>query len=81
MTDLMDDLAWNIHEYLIKESTVFNGRRLVLIPITAIVKKFERNHRTVARRLAALKDENLLIPVIKKDYTTLYWIREQDEES
>ena len=79
--DLMDDLAWQIHEYLLSESTVFNGGHLVLIPITAIVKKFERNHRTIARRLTVLKNEGLLQPIIKKDTTTLYWIKEQEEES
>lgn len=80
MTDLMDDLAWNIHEYLMNEATPFKGGHLVLIPITAIVKKFQRNHRTIARRLTALKDEGLLVPIIKKDYTTLYWIKEQEDD-
>ena len=78
--ELMDDLAWSIHEYLMKEATPFNGGHLVLIPITALVKKFEMNHRTIARRLAALKDEGMLIPLIKKDFVTLYWIKDQDED-
>lgn len=77
--DLMDDLAYQIHEFLLSESTEFNGGRLVLIPVTALVKKFERNHRTIARRLSALKSEGLLEPIIKKDYTTLYTIKEQEE--
>jgi predicted HTH transcriptional regulator len=50
-----------------------------LIPTTDIVKKFEKNHRTINRRLSALKDEGLLQPLIKKTYTTLYWVREQEE--
>lgn len=78
--DLMDDLAFQIHEYLLSEATVFNGGHLVLIPITAIVKKFERNHRTIARRLTVLKNEGLLQPIIKKDTTTLYWVKEQLED-
>ena len=80
MTNLLDDLAGSIHDYLLEEATVFNGGRLVLIPITAIVRKFDRNHRTIARRLHALKEEGLLVPIIKKDYTTLYWVKDQDED-
>lgn len=78
--ELLDDLAWSIHEYLMDESTLFEGNRLVLIPVTALVKKFQRNHRTIARRLAALKDEGVLIPLIKKDFVSLYHIKEQDED-
>ena len=80
MTDLMDDLAYQIHEYLLDESVPFKGGHLVLIPITEIVKKFQKNHRTINRRLLALKDEGLLEPLIKKTYGTLYWVKEQDEE-
>lgn len=80
MGDLIDDLAYQIHEYLLEESVPFKGGRLVLLPITAIVKKFERNHRTINRRLSALKGAGLLEPIIKKDYTTLYWVKEEEEE-
>lgn len=80
MTDLMDDLAFDIHDYLLEVSTVFNGQRFVLIPLTDIVKKFERNHRTVQRRITALKDAKLLIPVIKKNTITLYNVREQEDQ-
>jgi hypothetical protein len=79
MTDLMDVLAFQIHEYLLEISTPFKGGYLVLIPTTDIVKKFEKNHRTINRRLSALKDEGLLQPLIKKTYTTLYWVKEQEE--
>ena len=51
---LMDDLAWSIYEYLLEESTVFENTNIVLTPITVIAKKFDRNHRTVSRRLSAL---------------------------
>ena len=78
--DLLDDLAWEIHQYLLAESTAFRGGNLVLIPITAIVKKFERNHRTIARRLTVLKNAGLLLPIIKKDTTTLYCVIEQEED-
>jgi hypothetical protein len=61
----MDDLAMDIHAYLLEISTEFDGNRFVLIPITDVVKKFERNHRTIQRRLSALKDEGILVPVIK----------------
>ena len=76
---LMDDLAYQIHEFLLEEATEYKGDHLVLIPVTAIVKKFERNHRTIARRLSALKEHGLLLPIIKKDYTTLYYIKEEEE--
>ena len=63
MSTLMDDLAIDIHNYLLQESTEFQGKHLVLIPITEVVKKFGRNHRTIQRRIHALKDEGLLDPV------------------
>ena len=56
----MDDLAWSIHQYLLEESTVFQNKNLVLLPITVIAKKFKRNHRTISRRLTALKAEGLI---------------------
>ena len=37
--NLMDDLAWSIYEYLLEESTLFQDRNLVLLPITVIAKK------------------------------------------
>jgi len=80
MTDLMDDLAMDIHDYLLSISTEFQGSRFVLIPITEVVQKFERNHRTIQRRISALKDEGLLIPVIKKNTITLYNVREQEDQ-
>ena len=36
----MDDLAMDIHNYLLEKSTRFQGKNLVLIPITEVVKKF-----------------------------------------
>ena len=78
--DLMDDLAIEIHEYLLEISTEFQGNRFVLIPITEVVNKFERNHRTIQRRISALKDEGLLIPVIKKNTITLYHVRDQEDQ-
>ena len=39
MTNLMDDLAENIHRHLYEISTEFNGSHFVLIPITEVVKK------------------------------------------
>ena len=80
MTDLMDDLAMDIHDYLLSISTEFQGNRFVLIPITEVVQKFERNHRTIQRRISALKDEGLLVPVIKKNTITLYNVREQEDQ-
>ena len=80
MTDLMDDLAIDIHEYLLSISTEFQGNRFVLIPITEVVNKFERNHRTIQRRISALKDEGLLVPVIKKNTITLYNVKEQEDQ-
>ena len=40
MTNLMDDLAKDIHNYLLEISTEFEGKHLVLIPITEVVKKW-----------------------------------------
>ena len=74
MTNLMDDLAKDIHNYLLEFSTEFEGKHLVLIPITEVVKKFGRNHRTIQRRIHALKDEGLLDPVIKRNTIALYHI-------
>lgn len=76
----MDELAMEIHSYLLEISTEYDGNNFVLIPITEVVKKFERNHRTIQRRLSALRDANLLIPVIKKNSATLYAVKEQDDE-
>lgn len=76
----MDDLAMEIHSYLLEISTEFEGNNFVLIPITEVVAKFERNHRTIQRRISALRDANLLIPVIKKNTATLYAVREQDDQ-
>ena len=77
--NLMDDLAWSIYEYLLEESTVFQNRNLVLLPITVIAKKFDRNHRTVSRRLSALKSEGLIKTIIKKDYVALYSIKREED--
>ena len=79
MTNLMDDLAKDIHNYLLEISTEFEGKHLVLIPITEVVKKFGRNHRTIQRRIHALKDEGLLDPVIKRNTIALYHIHDLDE--
>jgi len=79
MTNLMDDLAKDIHNYLLEVSTEFEGKHLVLIPITEVVKKFGRNHRTIQRRIHALKDEGLLDPVIKRNTIALYHIHNFDE--
>jgi hypothetical protein len=76
----MDSLAMDIHAYLLEISTEFEGNKFVLIPLTDLVKKFERNHRTIQRRLSALKDEGLLIPVIKKNIITLYHVRDQADQ-
>ena len=76
---LMDDLAWSIYEYLLDESTDFQGKHIVLLPITVIARKFDRNHRTVSRRLSALRDEGLIETIIKKDYVALYHINDQEE--
>ena len=79
-SDLMDDLAMDIHDYLLSISTEFQGNRFVLIPITEVVQKFERNHRTIQRRISALKDSGLLVPVIKKNTITLYNVKEQEDQ-
>jgi len=79
-SDLLDDLAMGIHAYLLEISTEFEGNKFVLIPITEVVSKFQRNHRTIQRRLSALKDEGLLIPVIKKSTITLYHVKDQVDE-
>ena len=79
MTNLMDDLAKDIHNYLLEISTEFEGKHLVLIPITEVVKKFGRNHRTIQRRIHSLKDEGLLDPVIKRNTIALYHIHNLDE--
>jgi hypothetical protein len=79
-SDLMDALAMDIHAYLLEISTEFDGNRFVLIPITDVVKKFERNHRTIQRRLSALKDEGILVPVIKKNTITLYNVKDLGDE-
>ena len=70
----------DIHAYLLEISTEFEGNRFVLIPITDVVKKFERNHRTIQRRLSALKDEGILVPVIKKNTITLYNVKDLKDE-
>ena len=76
---LMDDLAWSIYEYLLDESTDFQGEHIVLLPITVIARKFDRNHRTISRRLSALRDEGLIKTIIKKDYVALYHINDQED--
>ena len=70
----------DIHDYLLSISTEFQGNRFVLIPITEVVQKFERNHRTIQRRISALKDSGLLVPVIKKNTITLYNVKEQEDQ-
>ena len=80
MTDLMDDLAMDIHAYLLEVSTEYQGNNYVLIPVTDVVKKFQRNHRTIQRRITALKDEGLLIPIIRKNTITLYHVKEQEDQ-
>ena len=78
-TNLMDDLAKDIHTYLLVVSIDFEGNHLVLIPITEVVKKFGRNHRTFQRRIHALKDEGLLTPVIRRSTISLYHIRNLED--
>tara|TARA_R100000742_G_C4271306_1_gene90192 strand:- start:163 stop:423 length:261 start_codon:yes stop_codon:yes gene_type:complete len=80
-SNLMDDLAWSIHQYLLEESTIFQNKNLVLLPITVIAKKFNRNHRTISRRLTALKAEGLIKTIIKKDYVALYSITKEEDYS
>ena len=79
MTKLMDELAKNIHKHLYEVSTEFEGNHFVLTPITDVVKKFDRNHRTIQRRINALKDEGLLVPIIKRNTITLYQIFNTEE--
>ena len=80
MGDQVDDLANQIHEYLLEESTPFQNGRLVLLPITALVKRFEKNHRTINRRITILRNVGLLEILIKKDYGTLYSVKEEQED-
>tara|TARA_R100001082_G_C4276578_1_gene122028 strand:- start:304 stop:543 length:240 start_codon:yes stop_codon:yes gene_type:complete len=79
MPTLMDNLAVDIHNYLSEIATDFDGQKLVLIPITEVVAKFNRNHRTIQRRIQALKEEGLLIPIIKRSTITLYQIPNPEE--
>ena len=79
MANLMDDLAYDIHIHLMSVSTTFNGKQLVMLPITKVVEKFKRNHRTIQRRISALKDEGLICPIIKTNTFTLYHIKNLEE--
>jgi|TARA_Y100001938_G_C8062388_1_gene418110 hypothetical protein len=79
MANLMDDLAYDIHKHLMSVSTTFNGKQLVMLPITKVVEKFKRNHRTIQRRISALKDEGLICPIIKTNTFTLYHIKNLEE--
>jgi len=79
MANLMDDLAYDIHKHLMSVSTTFNGKQLVMLPITKVVEKFKRNHRTIQRRISALKDEGLICPIIKTNTFTLYHIKTLEE--
>ena len=79
VTNLMDDLARDVHNYLLEVSTEFEGRHLVLIPITQVVKKFDRNHSTIQRRINALKDEGLLVPIIKRNAISLYHVHNLED--
>lgn len=80
-SDMMDDLAYQVYEYLLAESVSFNGGNIVFLPITDLVKKFQKNHRTISRRLTALKEEGLIGTLLKKTYGTLYWVLNELEES
>ena len=42
MTNLMDDLAYDIHKHLMDVSTDFKGQHLVMLPITKVVEKFKK---------------------------------------
>jgi hypothetical protein len=44
------------------------------------VKRFEKNHRTINRRISVLKNVGLLEILIKKDYGTLYAVKEEQED-
>ena len=79
MANLMVDLAYDIHKHLMSVSTTFNGKQLVMLPITKVVEKFKRNHRTIQRRISALKDEGLICPIIKTNTFTLYHIKNLEE--
>lgn len=79
--NLMDDLAYQIHEFLLEQSIPFNGGHLVFLPVTELVKKFQKNHRTINRRLVALREEGLLKTLVTKSYGSLYSILDLDEES
>ncbi len=79
-SDLMDDLAMDIHDYLLEIATEYEGLKFVLIPLTEVVKKFERNHRTIQRRISALKEAGLITPVIKKNTITMYRVVEQEDQ-
>lgn len=78
-SNLMDDLARKIHTYLFTTATEFKGRKLVLTPITEVVEKFGKNHRTIQRRISALKEEGLLVPIIKRSTITLYHIHNLED--
>ncbi len=70
----------DIHDYLLEIATEYEGLKFVLIPITEVVKKFERNHRTIQRRISALKEAGLITPVIKKNTITMYRVVEQEDQ-
>ena len=79
MANLMDDLAYDIHKHLMSVSTTFNGKQLVMLPITKVVEKFKRNHRTIQRRITALKNEGLICPIIKTNTFTLYHVKNLED--
>ena len=79
MADLMDELAYDIHKHHMSVSTKFNNEHLVMLPITKVVEKFKRNHRTIQRRMSALKDEGLICPIIKTNSFTLYHIKNLED--
>lgn len=70
----------DIHDYLLEIATEYEGLKFVLIPLTEVVKKFERNHRTIQRRISALKEAGLITPVIKKNTITMYRVVEQEDQ-
>ncbi len=70
----------DIHDYLLEIATEYEGLKFVLIPLTEVVKKFERNHRTIQRRISALKEAGLITPVIKKNTITMYRVIEQEDQ-
>jgi hypothetical protein len=79
--DLLDDLAYQVHDYLLEESVDFDGNQLAFVPITELVKKFQKNHRTIARRITALSNAKLVGALIRKTSGTLYWIKEEEDEA